>query len=74
MKITYDKLADAMYIYFRKGKIKKTVEMNRNFIADMDTKGNVLGLEILNASSQLPKNQIAKSIKTGIPLVPALAR
>ncbi len=69
MKITYDKIADAMYIYFRKGKIKKTVEMNRHFIADMDAKGNVIGLEILNASSQMSPKQIKSSIKVGIPVV-----
>jgi len=47
MKVTYDKIADASYMTLRKGKVAKTVEINRDVIADLDKKGNVLGIEIL---------------------------
>ena len=54
MNITYDKKADAMYIYFQKGKkIARTVELADLLVADLDRKGKVIGVEVLCASSQL---------------------
>lgn len=68
MKITYDKLADAMYIYFHKGKVFKTVEMKDSVIVDLDKKGNVVGIEVLGISSQVSEKQIKSSIKIGVPV------
>jgi uncharacterized protein YuzE len=64
MRITYDKEADAMYVYFRQGKLSQTVEMGKYVLADIDVRGNMLGLEILNASRYLAaaKNQLRISI------------
>lgn len=54
MKITYDKEADAMYLYFQNGKkIARTVELSNLLIADLDRQGKVIGVEILCASRQL---------------------
>lgn len=58
MKIQYDKLADAMYIYFRKAKVSKTIKMKDRLIVDVDKVGKIIGLEILGVSTQIPKNQI----------------
>lgn len=56
MKITYDKKADAMYLYFQQGKkVAKTVELADLLIADLDKRGKVIGVEILCASKQVPK-------------------
>jgi len=60
MKITYDKIADAMYIYFRKGKVAKTIKVKPNLLIDVDKKGGVLGIEILDVSRQIPKKEIGK--------------
>lgn len=60
MKIQYDKLADAMYICFKKAKINKTIKMKGRLLVDIDKKGKIIGLEILGVSSQMPKNQIGK--------------
>jgi uncharacterized protein YuzE len=60
MRITYDKIADALYIYFRKGKVKKTIKANKWILIDLDKKGNILGLEILSVSHQIPKKEIGK--------------
>jgi len=68
MKITYDKLADAMYIYFHTGKVFKTVEMKDSVIVDLDKKGNLIGIEVLGISSQISEKQIKSSIKTGVPV------
>jgi len=67
MKIQYDKLADAMYIYLRKGKIKKTIKINNRVFVDVDEKGNVIGIEMLDVSRQIPKKEIGK-IYTEMPV------
>jgi len=67
MKITYDKIADAMYIYFRKGKVAKTIKVKPNLLIDVDKKGGVLGIEILDVSHQIPKKEIGK-ISTEMPV------
>lgn len=67
MKIQYDKLADAMYIYFKPGKVKKTVKISNRALVDVDKEGNIIGMEILNASRQIPKKEIGK-VYTGMPV------
>lgn len=53
MHITYDKKADAMYIYFQKGKkIVRTVELADLLVVDLDKLGKVIGVEVLCASNQ----------------------
>lgn len=69
MKITYDKGADAMYIYLNSGKVSKTVQMKDSVIVDLNKKGKLIGIEILDVSSQIPEKQIKSSIKTGIPIL-----
>lgn len=63
MKLEYDKDVDAAYIYFqyplKEGQVKNTVELNRNIVLDCDTKGKILGIEILDASKVLAKNVLA---------------
>ena len=57
MEITYDKQADAMYIYFQKGKKPaRTVELADLLIADLDKSGHIVGVEILDASRQVKKS------------------
>lgn len=52
MKINYDKIADAVYFYVKKGKIFKTRPINENVNIDVDKNGNTVGIELLNASSK----------------------
>jgi len=58
MKISYDKMADALYIYLRKGKVAKTIKVTSRLLIDVDKKGNVLGIEMLDVSRQIPKKEI----------------
>ncbi len=61
MKITYDSEADAVYIYFKeisKGEAVKTISLNDSLNIDLDKHGRTLGIEILDASKNLPKNTI----------------
>lgn len=67
MKISYDKIADAMYIYLRKGKVAKTIKVKKGFLVDVDKKGGVLGIEMLDVSRQIPKKEIGK-ISTEMPV------
>jgi len=50
--ITYDPEADAVYMYFGRGKVARTEEAGP-FIYDLDADGRVLGIEILAASKVL---------------------
>ncbi|OHA20402.1 MAG: hypothetical protein A2849_01335 [Candidatus Taylorbacteria bacterium RIFCSPHIGHO2_01_FULL_51_15] len=64
MNITYDKTADAMYLYFQKGKkISRTVELADLLIADLDKQGKVIGVEVLCASRQLVTKRRGKKMK-----------
>lgn len=65
MKITYDKEIDAMYIYFKKGKVAKTLSVGADFITDVDAKGNIIGLEILNASHHIDGKREHSRISIG---------
>jgi len=69
MKITYDKMVDAMYVYTGiKTKIDHTVEINDRLLVDVDKDGQVVGIEILDASSREGLKSLEKSIKKGIPV------
>jgi uncharacterized protein YuzE len=69
MKINYDKTADAVYISIRKGAVKKTVSLAKLVNADLDKKGKVLGIEILNASLNLKKNKILSNFNIPVSVV-----
>lgn len=66
MKIEYDKIADAIYICLKKAKVYKTIKMKDRLIVDVDSRGNVIGIEVLDASVQLPKKSI-KGLNVEIP-------
>lgn len=68
MKIQYDKIADAMYVYLGfKKKIARTIEISDRLLVDVDKKGNVIGIEMLNISAQTGMSDIKKIAKNGIP-------
>ncbi len=71
MKVRYDKTADAMYIRLRAGKIKGTVKVNDRLMIDVDTKGNTVGVELLDASLQLTAKGVRgleHDVALGIPV------
>jgi uncharacterized protein YuzE len=65
MKFTYDKEADAAYIYLEEsiadGEAEKTIELNENIIVDFDKKGKLLGIEILSASEILNQKSLVEA-------------
>lgn len=55
MKISYDKQVDAMYITLKKGRYDHTKKVTDDILVDVSKKGEVLGLEILDASKNIGK-------------------
>ncbi len=50
MKITYDPEVDVLRIIFRDVPIEESDEEKPNVILDYDREGNLVGMELLNAS------------------------
>ena len=67
MKINYDKIADALYLSLKKGKIHKTVKMEDRLVVDVDKKGNILGVEFLEAYAQFGSNNKPVNLSVKIP-------
>ncbi|MBS3081893.1 DUF2283 domain-containing protein [Candidatus Pacearchaeota archaeon] len=68
MKLEYDKEVDCAYIYLdypiKNGEAKKTIEINDNIIVDLNDKGQLMGIEILNASKVLGKRVLVEADST----------
>jgi len=50
MKIVYDKLAEAAYVYVSDKEIARTTEITEDIIIDIDEDGGIVGIELLNVS------------------------
>lgn len=50
MRITYDKDADALYISLRDAAPADSIDLREGVTVDLDAEGQVIGLEILDAS------------------------
>tara|TARA_B100000315_G_C14398960_1_gene505572 strand:- start:383 stop:586 length:204 start_codon:yes stop_codon:yes gene_type:complete len=61
MRIQFDKEADAAYIYFKEisaGEAVNTISLNKSINLDLDKDGKILGIEVLNATKNLPVNAL----------------
>ncbi len=56
--VSYDQEADAAYFRVRKGKVARTIELQKWLLADTNAKGALLGVEMLFVSRQLPRSQV----------------
>jgi len=65
MKATYDKIADAMYLRVKNGRVARTQKLNSRLLVDIDKKGNILGIEMLDVSSQISRQSITSTLKAG---------
>lgn len=52
MNIKYDKIADAVYVQMSDAVITDSVKLDETFLVDKDADGNIVGFEILDASSR----------------------
>ena len=72
MIITYDKEADAAYIYFHEiGKTSRTVPVSDDIVVDFGQNGKVMGVEVLNAKEHIDTKDLKRAIskKVDIPIV-----
>ena len=53
MKVTYDGETDVLRIVFSQGRIEESDEDKPGIILDYDDKGNVVGIEVLDASRRI---------------------
>jgi uncharacterized protein YuzE len=53
MKVSYDKEVDVLRIIFSDAEIEESGEDKKGVIIDYDMDGNVVGIEIVNASKRV---------------------
>lgn len=69
MKINYDKIADAVYVNVGEGRVAKTLKMEDRLLVDVDRDGNVVGIELLDASSQRDLiTSLEQNVSNGVPI------
>jgi len=64
IRVEYDSKADAMYIWLRKAKYEISEELAENVIIDLDKRGRIIGIEILDVSKNLGKQLVNKILNT----------
>ena len=60
MHITYDTKADALYIRLKDGEFQKNREVEPGIVLDIGKNDELLGIEILDASTKLEMSDITK--------------
>jgi len=55
MRIHYDKTQDALYLRFSENPYYQSEEVKEGIIFDYDKNGEIIGLEILDVSKNLPR-------------------
>jgi len=75
MKITYDKIADAIYIYLSDKECNSTStymcdpkEVGGMINLDFNKEGKLIGIEVLDAKSMLPVEIVSNAINLGAPI------
>ncbi len=58
MIITYDREVDALYIELRQVKATDSMDIEEGVTVDLDDDGHIVGIEILDASERLGKEQL----------------
>lgn len=68
MKIEYSKKADALYVYFREVDVAKSQEIQEGVVVDFDAKGQLVGIEVLDASTRLSVRELVNVSIENLPL------
>lgn len=67
MKITFDRHADAVYIKLNKvSRHLKTLEIANNVVVDINEDGNLVGIEVLQASKVIDLSELVVKDITNI--------
>ena len=67
MEISLDWTADALYIKFQDGKFARNKRVDDDTIIDLDAKGRLLGIEILNVTKKVPAENLS-GVRINLPL------
>jgi len=67
MEISLDLKADALYIKFQEGRFAKNKRIDDDTIIDLDAKGRLLGIEILNVTKKVSAKDLA-GVRVKLPL------
>lgn len=65
MKVIYDAEVDVLRILFSDAVIEESDESKSGTILDYDLAGNIVGIEILDASKQVPNPRSIEHVVTG---------
>lgn len=52
MKIEYSREADALYVYFKEDFVAKSREIEDGIVIDFDDNGQIIGIEVLDATQR----------------------
>ncbi len=63
MRVEYDKDLDILQIKLKDGKYAISEDINNNTIIDLDSEGRILGIEILDVTEIMGKEQVRKMLK-----------
>jgi uncharacterized protein YuzE len=64
VRVKYNEKSDAMYIWLRKAKYDISEELAENVIMDLDKRGRIIGIEVLDASKNIGKELVTKILET----------
>ena len=68
MKIEYSKEVDALYVRLREAKIVDSMDVEEGVTVDLDDKGHIVGLEILDASEKLELSDLVNISIENLPI------
>ncbi len=68
MRIEYSKDVDALYIRLREARIVDSRDIEEGVTIDLDEKGHIVGIEILDASEKLELSNLVNISIENLPL------
>ena len=68
MKIEYSKKADALYVYFREVEVTQSKEIQEGVVLDFDAQGQIVGIEVLDASVRVGLRDLVNVSIENLPL------
>ena len=63
MQFEYSEEEDALYVYFQKAAVSRSRDVDEGIIVDYDARGDVVGIEVLDASSRVAAGGGARLVR-----------
>ncbi|MBI4767553.1 MAG: DUF2283 domain-containing protein [Deltaproteobacteria bacterium] len=68
MKVEYSKNIDVLYIRLREAEIGDSIDIEEGVTVDLDEKGHIVGIEILDASEKMDISDLVNINIENLPL------